>query len=232
MHKVEGDVSLAHLRLVVSDQGLTELCEDRSWRCLRLHEPTMVETKVALGELHPSLLFGLQFTERGQHLRVVLHDVTQRMVVVSNRIACNITTVRFVLLLHHWKKDVHLHDVVDGGQGEQRLEALLIHLDLCCRLEKGARFLLLQKSSIHEESPEEIPLCILHEVDPLVCLRHSDVVLVSDAEGLPVVVHTIGEAFLSVNVQAHHPIDGKEGANGPLVLIADGSPRTHFRVHH
>mmetsp|Transcript_43539 Transcript_43539/g.121374 ORF Transcript_43539/g.121374 Transcript_43539/m.121374 type:complete len:416 (-) Transcript_43539:1342-2589(-) len=120
VHEVEGQVLLvdAAVRAPLPEH-LLEAGEDGPGRGLRLHEPAVVELEPALRELHGAPLVLGEAPEGGQELRVVVHDVAQGMVVVSDRVSDRVTAVGSVLLLHLWKDHVHFHNVVDSREGKQ-----------------------------------------------------------------------------------------------------------------
>mmetsp|Transcript_15285 Transcript_15285/g.48986 ORF Transcript_15285/g.48986 Transcript_15285/m.48986 type:complete len:456 (+) Transcript_15285:2-1369(+) len=134
--------------------------------------------------------------------------------------------VGFVLLLNHWQDHAHLHDVVNGSQGQQRNQALLADLDFRGRLvESGADLLLLEQPGINEQLVEEVPLGIILETYPLFRLRHAQVVRAGQSDRGPSFVHAVGKPFFAIDVYPHHPIDCVEGSDGSLVLVSDGSAR-------
>mmetsp|Transcript_28283 Transcript_28283/g.81229 ORF Transcript_28283/g.81229 Transcript_28283/m.81229 type:complete len:259 (-) Transcript_28283:333-1109(-) len=223
MHEVERDVPLADLRLVVADQGLPEVREDSPWWRLGLHEPAVVEAQVALREEHRAPLGLVQVPEGGQELREVLHDVAQGVVVVADGVAGAIPVVFRVLLLHLGQDHVHLHDVVHRSEREQGKEALLADLDFSRRLEQASPLLLLKQACVHEQLLEEAPLRVLVEVQSLLALGHAQIVGLGEFDWVPFLVHAVGETVLAVRVQAHEPVDGVEGTNGALELVAHGA---------
>mmetsp|Transcript_12755 Transcript_12755/g.41245 ORF Transcript_12755/g.41245 Transcript_12755/m.41245 type:complete len:408 (+) Transcript_12755:1447-2670(+) len=61
------------------------------------------------------------------------------------------------------------------------------------------------------------------EFPPLRRLRDTRVVVCEVGDRPPVLADAVREAVLAIEVQAHHPVDGEEGADCPLKLVTDGA---------
>mmetsp|Transcript_26756 Transcript_26756/g.77226 ORF Transcript_26756/g.77226 Transcript_26756/m.77226 type:complete len:553 (-) Transcript_26756:768-2426(-) len=228
--EVEGDVALLDLPLVVANEGIAEGREDRTgWR-FGLDQPAMIEAQIALGELHREFLLVVQVPVRWQHVRVVIHDVAQGVVMVANGVARGVPVVRRMLLGHAREDKVHLHDVVDSGEGEHRHEPLFVDDNVCLGLEHGGLPLLLEQARLHEQPFEKGPLGVLVEGHALLRKHHAEVVIALQVNRGPVLVDAVAEAILAIEVQAHHPIKGEKSADGALILVADGPARAHARI--
>mmetsp|Transcript_73502 Transcript_73502/g.202901 ORF Transcript_73502/g.202901 Transcript_73502/m.202901 type:complete len:206 (+) Transcript_73502:1255-1872(+) len=131
--------------------------------------------------------------------------------------------VRPVLLLHGRQQRLDLHDVVEGGQAEQRggcFQAIV-------RPRVAARAI--------NHLVEEVPVRALQKVGLPLGVAHVDEVLghvlqnlrhVCGFHDIPVFVDTVHEAHLPVKLKAEQPIDCKEGAHRPLVLHGtEAAPR-------
>mmetsp|Transcript_45916 Transcript_45916/g.86137 ORF Transcript_45916/g.86137 Transcript_45916/m.86137 type:complete len:249 (+) Transcript_45916:808-1554(+) len=225
MNKIQCYVSLLHLRVVVADERFAELGEDCAGRRLALHKPAVVEAELALRELHGLLLLFVQSIKRGQKKWKVIHDVTQSMVVVTNRVPSFVLVVRAVLLLYNGKKHLHLHDVVNGGQCQQGDHPLLIHLQSISILD--------QKLRIGEELLEVCPLALFVKLQTLLGWKENLVPFALRLQGDPILINAKGEPFPSIILQAHQPIDGKEGTDSALIFAAHCPARgcgKHFGV--
>mmetsp|Transcript_57597 Transcript_57597/g.166736 ORF Transcript_57597/g.166736 Transcript_57597/m.166736 type:complete len:480 (+) Transcript_57597:64-1503(+) len=155
MDEVQRHVLLAELRLVVADERLAELRERGPGGRLALDEPPVVEAEVALCELHRPLLLGVQVVEGRQHLRVALHDVGERHVVVADGVAGGEALVGRVALHHLGEQDGHLHDVVHRSERQKGDQALLV--DDVHRLSAQPSPLLFDQARVDEEFPEAHP---------------------------------------------------------------------------
>mmetsp|Transcript_39120 Transcript_39120/g.112463 ORF Transcript_39120/g.112463 Transcript_39120/m.112463 type:complete len:432 (+) Transcript_39120:964-2259(+) len=193
---------------------LPELFEKRARRSLGLHEPTHVVLHVALRKLHAVPGFLGQAGVGGQGVRMVLEDVPERDVVVSDRLA-RLVAAELPPAGDGRAQRLHLHDVMNGGQHEHRQHSLLVMHEVALRV-----LLVQEKAGGFEHVVEEAPINLRQEVCPfrellLATLRRSGGL----GQRLPIVPNAEAERLSAIGVQAHQPIHREQGADSSLVLI-------------
>mmetsp|Transcript_22917 Transcript_22917/g.48727 ORF Transcript_22917/g.48727 Transcript_22917/m.48727 type:complete len:206 (-) Transcript_22917:1648-2265(-) len=187
----------------------------------------MIETKVALCKKDRPPLIRVEVPKRWKNVGVVLHDVAEGMIVVSNGVTAAVPMVRLMLRLTFRQNQGHLHDIVDGGECEQGDQALLVDHQLFFRLEDVSSASLLKQTGIDEEFLEKLPLRIVFEVESLVRLGHSDVGGCCNLKWSPLIIDTKRKSVPAIRVQSKKPVDCKESSDCPLILIADGTARAN-----
>ena len=115
VHKVEGHVGRLH---ALAHHHLLELCKERRWRRLALHEPAVVEAHLTLREADRLLVVGRLRGARRQRLRTVIEHIRQRDVMIVDHVARLEVLVRCVLGCDDRQECLHLHHVVERREGE------------------------------------------------------------------------------------------------------------------
>mmetsp|Transcript_15971 Transcript_15971/g.50141 ORF Transcript_15971/g.50141 Transcript_15971/m.50141 type:complete len:287 (+) Transcript_15971:827-1687(+) len=204
--------------------------EGHRGRPLGLRQEATVEVQPGLGEQHCLLKLLRQAAHGRNEGWGVLKHVGQGHVMVAHLLALCVRAEGGMLGCHRGDEGLHLHDVVHRSEGQHGLEALL-HCAGCPV--RGPH----QEASVGKELLELLPRSALVEqlaLVPLAQLRpgllrggRPDGGRRSDS---PLVVHAVAEAVLAVDLQAHKPVEGEEGADGSLVLVVPNLPRLRLAL--
>mmetsp|Transcript_18845 Transcript_18845/g.46908 ORF Transcript_18845/g.46908 Transcript_18845/m.46908 type:complete len:244 (+) Transcript_18845:1298-2029(+) len=211
-----------------------ELGEQCVWRRLGLHQPPVVEVHLRLREGDRELFLSRQAVESGDKVGKVLEHVTKCQIVVVDEIANGISLVLSILLRNPRLERLHLHDIVERRQRQDRNHTLFIDNNLP-RLDG-------ENVRVAEQLLHLLPVDLVVESLPLlsVALRvvcpllrrfeHAAIVLISRLHPWqPILINAITEALRAVDADSSEPIHREEGAYGPPILNGGGHARVNVR---
>mmetsp|Transcript_62856 Transcript_62856/g.137375 ORF Transcript_62856/g.137375 Transcript_62856/m.137375 type:complete len:231 (+) Transcript_62856:764-1456(+) len=190
MHEVESQVRSRGFR----EHGL-ELLQHGPGRRLSLDEPAVVEVHFALGEKYHGSRARRQCSEAREQVRMMLEDVGQREVVVSNHLAGLVPVVGCMSGGYSRTEGLHLHDVVEGRQAQHGLYPL-------------------------SRVTESIPYHSIHAgpVHIVVELHSPLVWRFGPGPAMPLLVVAEAEAPFAVTFQSQKPVDCEQRPYCSLIL--------------
>mmetsp|Transcript_62334 Transcript_62334/g.148826 ORF Transcript_62334/g.148826 Transcript_62334/m.148826 type:complete len:223 (-) Transcript_62334:583-1251(-) len=217
MNEVEAHIALRRPSLLDSSLELSEECPRRG---LSLNKPAIVEAHLGLCEQNRGSLSWCQEPVAGKQHRIMLQDVSQGQVVVSNHISFSIPIVRSMLRLDLWKDGTVLHDIMDGGE-RQHSNGPLRHQG------QLAIYVSFKNSSADHQVSDFLPihgaqeLCLLFSngcIIPL-CRLHSHAARL---------IYAICNQILAIDVQPHEGKHCVESAQGALILFTASVAGSHM----
>mmetsp|Transcript_63602 Transcript_63602/g.186018 ORF Transcript_63602/g.186018 Transcript_63602/m.186018 type:complete len:323 (+) Transcript_63602:1200-2168(+) len=138
---------------------------------------------------------------------------------VSDLLLRSVRSIGRMLGRHPWQQRHDFHDVVHRGQGQHGPDPLPLDREGAVRAPP-------QEPRVHQQLLEALPGAEFVELQTLLALAHLRPRLLNQGQPHrrrgphhPQVVHAVAEAVLAVQVRAHEPVEGKEGTDGPLVLV-------------